>query len=775
MKPSPPFDSLLVMDVLSCMASIIAIISATQAGVKGLRKLQSLHRSPREVGELLGEMKDFGALLEKIKEFLQQNHHVQYASLLESPAKHGGDIVDQINSILASPSCKLLKWSRANQERIIWAQQNKKLKSLQKGLRHIRIELIFAYTILTASLVTRFEDLMTNLIQSQDQNFLQLSSILQRMSIVEERACILEAPNGGIIPSASDNIATMSEPDSVTTESSAGSSSSVALNPAMALSPLTQDLFAAREEGNSFSDYYWRISRPRHKCIDWCSCICHRQRSFRSPWKLKSIFGHLLVEYVSKGAECSEHSCRRQGASSSSINMTYHLPQYLMSRYISAIIQYTPVDGPKASLRAPRIMDWSHLLFKYASIGDIEAIQNLFLAKQASPDDVNQYGGNALIYAACHGHSKLGRFLVNIGTDAELVDVHGRKPIDLFWERAFSGQLGEEDYHTIKLTFEDTDYVENRHFSVIHKIVLGLVDKDLRSELIHSTAMINTVDAQGRTALCWAAIRDDSSSIAVLLDFGADPNISDNEDNTCLHFARSASTCQSLLNHNVNVHARNRPYSRSPLHSLCERTGRVDMIECLVEKGIGIDDRDADGETPLLNAIFRRFSSAAQKLIELGANVNTANYSSGDAAIHFAVEHDHHEVLALLLKNGANYAATNLRGRTIAHLAARSARPKTIAILSQAKLAKLDLSIRDENGKTAADYLAERRILSKTETGVHAAFEKLVQSIYADRSALNDISITSEIDSLDANDIEEQRDSEHYCRPPGAYPTTREA
>lgn len=616
---------------------------------------------------------------------------------------------------------------------------------------------------------------MTSSIQSQDQNSLQLSSILQRMSIVEERACILEAPNGGMIPSAGDSNATMSKSDSVTTESSAESSSSVALNPAMALSPLTQEFFAAREDENSFSDYFWRISRPRHKCIDWCSCICHRQRSFRSSWKLKSIFGHLLVEHVSKGAECNEHTCRGQGAFSSSINMTYHLPQYLMSRYVSAVIQYAPVDGPKVSLRAPRIMDWSHPLFKYAAIGDIEAIQTLFSAKQASPDDVNQYGGNALFYAACHGHSKLGRFLVNVGTDAELVDIHGRKPIEFFWEWAFSRQLGEEDYHTVKATFEDTDYVVNRHFTVIHKIVLGLIDKDLRSELIHSTAMINKVDAEGKTALCWAAIRDDLSSIAVLLDFGADPNIPDNEDNTCLHFARSVSTCQSLLNYNANVHARNRPYSRSPLHSLCGRTGGVDVIECLVEKGIGIDDRDADGETPLLNAIFRRFSGAAQKLIELGADVNAANYSSGDAAIHFAVESDHHEVLAPLLKNGANYAATNLRGRTIAHLAARIARPKTIDILSQAKLAKLDLSIRDENGKTAADYLAERRILSKTETGVHAAFEKLVQSIYADRSTLNDISITSETDLLDANDIEKQRDSEHYCRPPGAYPPTREA
>lgn len=594
------------------------------------------------------------------------------------------------------------------------------------------------------------------------------------MSFVEERARILEVANGGMISQAGDKNAPMSRLDSATTAMSAGTSSSAALNSAMTLSPLPQGLFGTRNDVDSSLDYCWQISRPRHRCMDWCSCICHTQRSFRSPWILSTILGHILVEYVGKGTTCNEHRCRQQNAFSSSIKMTYHLPRYLMGRYISAVLEYTAVDGPKVSLRAPRIMDWSHSLFTYANKGDKEAIQALFSAKQASPDDVNPRGTSALTYAAAHGHPRLGRFLLENGANPELVDVYGRRPIDLFWERAFSGQFGEEDYHTVRAMFEDTDYVENRHFTIIHKIVLGLIDTDLRSELIHSTAQINHLDGQSRTALCWAVIRDHLSSIVTLLEFGADPNIPDSEGNTCLHFARSPAACQSLLDRNANIHARNRRYSRSPLHSFCKRAGTEGMIERLVQKGIDVNDKDADGETPLLNAIFRRYSSAVRKLIELGADVNAANYSSGDAAIHFAVQFDHHEIISLLLESGADYTATSVRGRTVAHLAARTAGPKTMTILSEAKLTKLDLTIQDEDGKTAADYLVNRKILSKTETGVHAAFEKLVQSIYADISTPEDISTSSRIGLLDKNDIQAQCFPK-VCRPPGAYPTASES
>lgn len=438
-------------------------------------------------------------------------------------------------------------------------------------------------------------------------------------------------------------------------------------------------------------------------------------------------------------------------------------------------IKYNPIDGPKFSLRVPRIMDWPHPLFKYANDGNFEGIQTLFSQGEASPFDVNPRGTNVLTYAAAHGHPRIGRFLLENGADAELADIYGKKPVDLFWERALSGQFDEDGYHTVQSMFQDTDYVENRHFTTIHKIVLRLADINLKSQLSCSTANINNVDAHGRTALCWACIRDDLLSVDTLLASGADPNIPDNEDDTCLHFARSAPICQSLLDHNANVGARNKRYSRSPLHTFCKREGTLDMLELLVNAGHDVDHRDADGETPLLNAIFRRFTAAAQRLIELGADVNAANYSSQDSAIHFAVQFDHHEILQLLLEKEADYTARNIRGRTIAHMAARTAGITTFTILSEARLKNLDLSIKDDDGNTAADYLANRKLKSFSELDLHAAFEKLVISTRADKELEIKPQIPPEMYSPNSDDVEAQVNPGKDYHTPGAYPKVSDA
>ncbi len=57
--------------------------------------------------------------------------------------------------------------------------------------------------------------------------------------------------------------------------------------------------------------------------------------------------------------------------------------------------------------------------------------------------------------------------------------------------------------------FSETECLERRDFSVLHKIVLKFVSLDLETELIASTAGINTQDSNERTPLSIAAERGD--------------------------------------------------------------------------------------------------------------------------------------------------------------------------------------------------------------------------------------------------------------------------
>lgn len=77
--------------------------------------------------------------------------------------------------------------------------------------------------------------------------------------------------------------------------------------------------------------------------------------------------------------------------------------------------------------------------------------------------------------------------------------------------------------------FDDDEFLQNRQFTVLHKVVLGLIPKQLQDELEYSTKDIDVVDSSGRTCVSWAAARGDEKSLGTLLQYGADPNLPDTQ------------------------------------------------------------------------------------------------------------------------------------------------------------------------------------------------------------------------------------------------------
>ena len=73
--------------------------------------------------------------------------------------------------------------------------------------------------------------------------------------------------------------------------------------------------------------------------------------------------------------------------------------------------------------------------------------------------------------------------------------------------------------------FDDEEHLESRAFPPLHKIILGLSSLDLQMQLEFSSTGIDEKDADGRTALSWAATRGDLRSVSLLLQFRADPNV----------------------------------------------------------------------------------------------------------------------------------------------------------------------------------------------------------------------------------------------------------
>ena len=459
-------------------------------------------------------------------------------------------------------------------------------------------------------------------------------------------------------------------------------------------------------------------------CPRDCSCTCHLKRSFRTPWALRVLLGELNVQYSLQHARSD---CKCKGTSY--FKLIYQFPEFLIRRYILFAMHQNSAAGPEFLLRLPRMMPWSHMLWRYCLNGNLRAIQKMYADGLASPYDINLKGKNALGYACDLEDCEMAQFLLDQGADAGLKS-NERTPGEVLWDKAFAGSYGTDGLALVRRMLRNQDEEVDLGLSTLHRVVLGFVFKDLRT-VLEAAAMdlINSVDARGRTPLFWAVLRNQPESVKLFLEYGANPNIKDSYGFAAIDFVQSTTVCHLLLRAKATNNTNPACWNRSTIHQVVRENPNVDLIKCLFDAGFDIDVRDRDNETPLLNAIYKGYAAVARCLIELGADVNAANISSRDSALHFAASFCVPQLLPLLLERGADYTVLNKDYRNIGHNAARFGNTELVNIMAQSDLRKLDLSVRDVEDKTPKDHINERIVLSDDEIGVHEAFERLVASI----------------------------------------------
>lgn len=346
------------------------------------------------------------------------------------------------------------------------------------------------------------------------------------------------------------------------------------------------------------------------------------------------------------------------------------------------------------------------------------------------------------------------------------------------WEHALSGNLSKEDTLAVADIFQDTEYLSTRRFSVLHKIVLEILTKDLETELQCSTSEINGLDSQGRTPLSWAAARGDSRSVQILLEHGAQANLSDEQSNSPLHYSKNTACARLLLLHGAEVSSQN-CWGATALRIVCRTSGDVSLLSLLLNSGADPNGRDHELQTPLHDATLKSHTACVERLLSHGVDVNIGN-NSGDSALRFAIMFSTHASLRCMLKSPlcpTDFCGVNSYGHTFAHSIARTADVKTLRILTEnlTESLVLDTTSTDTAGKTSAQYLEDRlSLLAATAamdnetTSLKEAFEQLVCSCHTktrdhDHSTVfepqgaDKLRIRIRALELDADEGEEQR------------------
>jgi len=150
-------------------------------------------------------------------------------------------------------------------------------------------------------------------------------------------------------------------------------------------------------------------------------------------------------------------------------------------------------------------------------------------------------------------------------------------------------------------------------------------DRAAVQRLLEDGANVNSAQADGATALHWAAYHGDADLARLLLAAGADPSAANRNGSTPMWLAASR--------------------------------GDAEVLAALLENGAEADEALPLGRTPLMLAARSGSVEAVRVLLDHGADPNARENARGTTPLMQAADQGHADVIAVLIEHGADVAA----------------------------------------------------------------------------------------------------------------------
>ncbi|KAG7272603.1 hypothetical protein CRUP_033112, partial [Coryphaenoides rupestris] len=228
--------------------------------------------------------------------------------------------------------------------------------------------------------------------------------------------------------------------------------------------------------------------------------------------------------------------------------------------------------------------------------------------------------------------------------------------------------------------------------------------------------MVNRCSPKNQTALLLATYRGQVSCVEYLLEHGADPQISNKEQESPLFKAceqRSDRMVELLLRSGASVNKLNdqgaTAFQEATMHDhlkVCERlvqagakicttniygaqpfftaaqNGSINVLNFLLSKGVIVNKQVTDGATPLYEACKNGHTSVVEALLSHNADANLAT-KSGLLPLHTATRKTHKHIVSMLLPLTRKDRVTS-SGISPLHLATERSRDDILELLIDA-------------------------------------------------------------------------------------------
>jgi ankyrin repeat protein len=234
--------------------------------------------------------------------------------------------------------------------------------------------------------------------------------------------------------------------------------------------------------------------------------------------------------------------------------------------------------------------------------GDLESAK-LLLDAGANVNQTSEYGWTPLLTATNNRHYVLGKYLVEHGADVNRANKGNWTPLYIATDNR---NIEGGDYPVPK---PDMD-----HLAYIELLLEHGADPNARAKDNTLTRTIFTMQwfyEDGCTPFVRAAQSSDTALMQLLLDWGADPFIRTQFGDTALTAAGGIGWVEGVT------------YERSAKENL-------EAIKMLVYLGLGVNDANRDGRTPLMGAALKGRSDVVQFLVDRGAKLDQRDGGSRD-------------------------------------------------------------------------------------------------------------------------------------------------
>lgn len=137
----------------------------------------------------------------------------------------------------------------------------------------------------------------------------------------------------------------------------------------------------------------WQQGR-KIECSSDCKCSCHTQQNVQAYSSLGNILGRLFLAYSGSSIlrkPCNLSTCSQQNAKS--IRLTYFFPRWFLNHVVSTTFSTNRLGTPNLNLKVRKIVPETSRLFALCMAEGVEDIQQLFVNREASPDDIHHRGG----------------------------------------------------------------------------------------------------------------------------------------------------------------------------------------------------------------------------------------------------------------------------------------------------------------------------------------------------------------------------------------------